>query len=71
MSVAAPEDKPYNERRHVPHAGRIDSLGWEVLIRGCGFRPGGLCYTGLPGFDSLRPDLRFAELMTRLALSRA
>jgi tetratricopeptide (TPR) repeat protein len=48
--------------------GEIDDA-FDVLARAEEEHQGLLCYTGLPGFDSLRPDPRFAALLKRLELS--
>ena len=50
--------------------GEIDEA-FDVLARAEEEHQGLLCYTGLPGFDSLRSEPRFAALMGRLELSPA
>ena len=50
--------------------GRIDDA-FDVLARAEEEHQGLLCYTGVPGFDSLRSDARFASLLVRLGLSPA
>jgi serine/threonine-protein kinase len=50
--------------------GQIDDA-FGVLARAEDEHQGLLCYTGLPGFDPLRADPRFAALMGRLELSPA
>ncbi|MDQ6892576.1 MAG: protein kinase [Acidobacteriota bacterium] len=50
--------------------GEIDGA-FEVLARAEEEHQGVLCYTGLPGFDSLRADPRFAALLGRLGLPSA
>jgi hypothetical protein len=50
--------------------GQIDDA-FAVLARAEEEHQGLLCYTGLPGFDPLRSDPRFAALMSRLDLSPA
>ena len=50
--------------------GEIDDA-FDVLARAEEEHQGLLFYTGLPGFDSLRSDPRFAALMRRLELSPA
>jgi TolB-like protein/Tfp pilus assembly protein PilF len=47
--------------------GKIDAA-FDVLARAEEEHQGLLCYTGLPGFDPLRSDPRFAALMRRLEL---
>ena len=47
--------------------GQIDDA-FAVLARAEEEHQGLLCYTGLPGFDPLRSDSRFAALMERLEL---
>ena len=44
---------------------------FDVLARAEEEHQGLLCYTGVPGFDSLRSDARFAALLERLGLSPA
>ncbi|MFN2384699.1 MAG: protein kinase [Thermoanaerobaculia bacterium] len=50
--------------------GEIDGA-FDVLARAEEEHQGILCYTGLPGFDSLRADPRFGALLERLGLSSA
>ena len=50
--------------------GEIDDA-FDVLARAEEEHQGLLCYTGLPGFDPLRSEPRFAALMRRLELSPA
>ncbi len=50
--------------------GEIDDA-FEVLARAEDEYQGLLCYTGLPGFDPLRSDPRFAALEQRLELPSA
>jgi TolB-like protein/Flp pilus assembly protein TadD len=50
--------------------GELDSA-FDVLARAEEEHQGLLCYTGVPGFDALRSDARFAALMKRLELSPA
>jgi TolB-like protein/Tfp pilus assembly protein PilF len=50
--------------------GEIDEA-FDVLARAEEEYQGLLCYTGLPGFDPLRADGRFAALLDRLGLSPA
>jgi TolB-like protein/Tfp pilus assembly protein PilF len=47
--------------------GELDDA-FDVLARAEEEYQGLLCYTGLPGFDSLRSDSRFAALLQRLQL---
>jgi hypothetical protein len=47
--------------------GQIDDA-FDVLARAEEEHQGLLCYTGLPGFDPLRAEPRFAALMRRLEL---
>ncbi len=50
--------------------GEIDDA-FDVLARAEEEHQGILCYTGLPGFDSLRAEPRFAELRERMGLPDA
>jgi hypothetical protein len=50
--------------------GEIDDA-FDVLARAEEEHQGLLCYTGLPAFDWLRSEPRFAALMARLELSPA
>jgi tetratricopeptide (TPR) repeat protein len=50
--------------------GQIDDA-FDVLSRAEEEHQGLLCYTGVPGFDSLRSDPRFAALLERLGLPPA
>jgi TolB-like protein/Tfp pilus assembly protein PilF len=50
--------------------GKIDDA-FDVLARAEDEHQGLLCYTGMPGFDSLRDDARFAALLRRLGLAPA
>ena len=51
-----------------PQAREIDEA-FDVLARTEEEHQELLCYTGLPGFDALRSEPRFAALMRRLELS--
>jgi adenylate cyclase len=50
--------------------GKIDDA-FDVLARAEEEHQGLLCYTGMPGFDPLRSDARFAALLRRLELPPA
>jgi TolB-like protein/Flp pilus assembly protein TadD len=66
---ARPADSPtaVSEAWLLGALGEIDDA-FDVLARAEEEYQGLLCYTGLPGFDSLRADPRFAALMRRLEL---
>jgi hypothetical protein len=60
---------PWSEAWLLGALGEIDDA-FDVLARAEEEHQGILCYTGLPGFDSLRADPRFGALLERLELPR-
>ena len=68
---ARPADSPtaVSEAWLLGALGEIDDA-FDVLVRAEEEHQGLLCYTGLPGFDSLRADPRFGALLGRLGLPR-
>lgn len=69
---ARPADSPVavSEAWLLGALGEIDEA-FALLARAEEEHQGLLCYTGLPGFDPLRSDPRFAALMKKLDLSPA
>jgi hypothetical protein len=60
----------------VSEAWLLGALGekddaFDVLARAEDEQQGLLCYTGLPGFDSLRADARFGAVLVRMGLAPA
>ena len=74
--LAELRDRPAGSPTAVSEAWLLGALGemddaFDVLAQAEEEHQGLLCYTGLPGFDPLRADPRFAALMRRLELSPA
>jgi serine/threonine-protein kinase len=72
--LAALRTRPAPAATALPEAWMLSALGdrdgaWQVLERTCDEKQLLVPFTGLPGFDRLRSDSRFAALMRRLELS--
>jgi TolB-like protein/Tfp pilus assembly protein PilF len=67
---ARPPDAPIavSEAWILGALGSVDDA-FDLLARAEDEHQGLLCYTGLPGFDPLRSDARFAALLQRLGLT--
>jgi hypothetical protein len=59
-----------SEAWRVGALGKVDDA-FDVLARAEEEHQGLLCYAGLPPFDPLRSDARFAALLRRLGLPPA